>query len=249
MRVFRLIAPALLLASANVCAQSAGSTVLNTNSLPRGYAASAFTAPVAFGAGWGSLGIGSVMETSKKDASVSIAAGVGDPSTLIGLDVATVLSSLSSSSLGEGGLGDDGSFAIKLHKNLGHYTSVAIGASGVGVWGGELMHQNNPAGHYAAISRAVFVGRHVLMLSAGAGHNVTNKNGNGTDVFGSAAFYLTHWFSLIAEYDGLMVNTAVSVSPLARWIPLTISIGAADLATQNNSKPRGMVSAGLAYHF
>jgi hypothetical protein len=227
----------------------AGDTALTAASLPKGYASSAFTAPVAFGAGWGSVGAGVVGETKKQDMSMSVAAGLGDPVDWAGLDVAVVISSLSSSRLGESGFGEDGSVALKLHRTLGDYTSIAIGASAVGVWGTDIMHASNPAGHYLALSRAVFVGDHVLMLSGGAGHNVTNKNGNGDDVLASAAFYATHWLSFIAEYDGFGANAALSVAPLPRRLPVTLTAGLADLLEDHNTRPRIVLMAGIAYRF
>lgn len=226
-----------------------GATALAISPLPVGYAAASLEAPVAFGAGWGSVGIGLVNARTNNDASLSIAAGLGNPDESLGLDVAAVLSSLSDSNLGEAGFGDEGSFAVKLHRNLGGYTAVAVGASAIGRWGGAVFEANNPAGHYLVATRAIFVGDQVLMLSGGAGHNVTNKNGNHNDVFGSAAFYLTHWLSVIAEYDGFNVNAAASVAPVPQWLPLTVTVGCVDLLTDNNPSPRLTIMAGLAYRF
>ncbi|MDB5972482.1 MAG: hypothetical protein JWQ90_4932 [Hydrocarboniphaga sp.] len=238
--------------AALICGPAAagdGATSLAMGPVPVGYAAASFESPVAFGASWGSVGIGMVTERQKGDASLSVAAGLGDPDESAGLDVAVVLSSLSDSSLGSGGFGDEGSFSIKLHRNLGGYTAIAAGASAVGQWGGSVFDANNPAGHYLAITRAVFVGEHVLMLSAGAGHNVSNKNGNDNDIFGSASFYLTHWLSVITEYNGFDTNAAVSVAPMAQWLPLTVTLGYVDLLSDHNSSPRFCVAAGLGFRF
>lgn len=252
MRVRSSLLAAAALSAALHCTSGSASdsgSAITISALPRGYAASAFEAPVAFGGSWGSVGIGVTNERLNGDASVSVAAGLGNPDRYAGLDVAAVFSSLSDSDLGEGGLGDEGSFALKLHRNLGDYTAIAIGASAVSRWGGDLFRANNPAGHYVVITRAFWLGDPVLMLSGGAGHNVTNKNGNDNDVFGSAALYLTHWLSLIAEYDGFNVNAALSLAPLPQWLPLTLTCGYVDLLTDHNPDPRITIMAGLAYHF
>lgn len=216
--------------------------------LPVGFAASAYTAPVALGGSWGSVGVG-MIASQVGDASVSVAAGLGSPEDWVGLDVTTVFSSLSHSNLGEYGFGEEGSFAFKLHRTLGNYTAVAIGASAVAPWGGILLHENNPAGHYVVITRALLSEHHVLMLSGGAGHNVVNKNGNGNGIFGSAAYYPRHWISAIAEYDSFAVNSAVSIAPLSQWIPLTVTVGLYDLLEQHNKTPQLTGMVGLGFHF
>ena len=221
-----------------------GATALTLSDLPVGYAAASFESPVAFGGGWGSVGLGFLYGPGPAghDSSLSVAAGLGDPDGFAGLDVAAVISSLSKTEGGPSGFGEDGSFTLKLHRNLGDYTAVAIGASAIGRWGGDVYMDNNPAGYYAAVTKAVFLGDHVLILSGGAGHN-------GFDVFGSASFYLTPWLSLIAEDNGYLANAAISVAPLPQWLPLTVTTGFVDLLSQHNDHPEWNIIAAIGYHF
>lgn len=229
---------------------SPDTAALSASTLARGFAASAFTSPVAFGSRWGSVGIGGVKTNENGDGSLSAAVGLGDPSDWIGLDVATVFSSLSSSRNSSEGFGDAGSFAIKLHRDLGNYTSIAIGGSGLGRWSDNpSFYANNPEGYYLALSKGLFLGNHVLMVSAGAGKNVTNKNGNSEDVFMALSFYFTHWLSIIAEYDGYCGNSALSLAPFPSVLPLTITVGYVDLFEKHNETPRLNVTAGIGYHF
>jgi len=237
--------------AASAAAPADGATALALSGLPVAYAAGSFESPVGFGGSWGSVGLGFLYGPGSEghDSSMALAVGFGDADEFAALDVATVISSLSASEGGDYGFGEEGSFAVKLHRNLGNYTSVAIGASAIGRWGGEVYMDKNPPGYYAAVSKAVFWGDRVLMLSGGAGHNVTNKTGNGFDVFGSLAVYLTPWLSLIAEDNGHYANAAISVAPLPFWLPLTITTGYVDLLSQHNAHPEWNIIAAVGYHF
>lgn len=219
-----------------------------------GYAASAFVAPVGYGGRTGSLALGMITERERGDASIAVAASVGDPDRWLALDTAVVISSLSDRSLGQAGFGEEGSLAFKLHRNVGESTAVAIGSSAVPRWGGSVYRASNPAGHYVALSHAVPLGNQLLMLSGGAGQNVTNKNGNsddlfGVDLFAALAWYPHHGLSLIGEYDGYCVNAALSVAPLFRWWPLTLTAGYVDLLSDHNRTPRLTLLASVAYAF
>lgn len=255
----RLIQSAACAGLALTAGQAGAAGAFTSFEAPRGYAAASIQSPVAFGGSWGSVGVGMVgvkRAEGRSDSSAAVALGLGDPDDFIGVDGAAVFSSLLDDDGSQEGFGDVGSFELKLHRNLGNYTAIAVGGTSLWSWGNDPgFERNNPEGYYGAVTHASFIGDHVLMLTGGIGKNPVNKPdnkgdfGDDIDLFGSAAYYMTTWSSLIAEYNGFLANLGFSVAPLPRWLPLTVTAGAADIFTQHNKNPRLVVAVSLGFQF
>jgi len=248
-----LVAGALMMASAPVWAQSNTAASVAASDM-KGFAAPALQAPVAFGARWGSVGIGGYGQTcdcNKDDAdgSLGVAFGLGDPDKYAALEVAVASSSL----FGDHGSGDSfgeaGSVGLKLHTNVPGYASFAVGVTGIGKWGSKGFKDANPASVYAVASKMVPVGPFAAVLNIGIGNELYNEPGeDGANVLGSAAFYFTQQISLLAEYTGRFTNAAVSVAPF-RTFPLTITLGATNLGERYGGDVEFAGSIGLGFAF
>lgn len=201
-------------------------------------AGASFGSPMGFGASWGQAGIGAYSQTidgpsDDVDGAVGFAFGLGDAKKIVGLEIGMGLSSLWGDSNSPDGLGDNGAFSAKLHKQLPGAASIAIGATGWGRWGD---HNDSRETSYYVVGTKVFrVGHHVLVANLGAGNRFYNQStgsqgslnttSDNLNALGSLAFYLSPQFSVIADYTGNVLNVGASVAPLKQY-PLTITVGA-----------------------
>jgi hypothetical protein len=218
---------------------------------PLAYAAASLLSPVGFGSRWGAIGIGAYYADQHDDVgNVALSLGLGNPDSLAGAEISIVSSAVRQNEGSDNGLGDLGLFNLKLHRNLGDYTAVAIGATATGKWGDEDHKFNNPAGYYAAATRAIFIGQNVLMISGGLGENVSNKEqASGLEAFASASYYLAPWLSLIVENNGRFTDAAISIAPLPRYVPMTITTGVVNVLERFNQGRRTVITVGMGFHF
>lgn len=220
----------------------------------RGFAAASLQAPLAFGARWGSVGIGGYGQScdcnaDDADGSLGIAFGLGNPDELAALEVSVAASSLFGDTGSGDSFGEAGSMGFKLHTNLPGYAAFAVGVNGTGRWGSEDFTHNNRSSVYAAASKMVSMGPVATVLNIGIGNELYNEpDRNGANVFGSAAVYLLPQLSLIGEYTGRFANAAVSVAPLRR-LPLTLTLGATNLGERYGGKTEfaGSISYGFSF--
>lgn len=216
-----------------------------------GVAAASFQAPVGFGASWGAVGAGAYAQTlgDTEDGAAGVVIGLGDASEYAGLELGAVFSSLTGNN-SEDSFGDSGSFAAKLHTNLPGDAAFAIGVVGAEEWGSSGFKNANSSSVYTAVTKAFQLGSHVAILNLGAGDNVFNSPGkDGIGVFGSGSFYFTEWLSIIGEYSGRFANAAVSIAPLPKYLPLTITLGAINLTEKYGQDVEFGGSIGIGYSF
>lgn len=248
-----LVTGALMLASAPAWAQSntAASTAASDM---KGFAAPALQAPVAYGARWGTFGVGGYGQTcncnkQNEDGSVGVAFGLGDPDKYAALEVSVASSSLFGDTGSGDSFGDAGSFGLKLHTNVPGYASFAVGVNGTGKWGSDNFKKANPASVYAVATKMVPVGQYAAILNLGIGDELYNEpNKDGANVFGSAAFYFTQQISVLAEYTGRFTNAGVSVAPF-RSFPLTVTLGASNLGKRYGGDVEFAGSIGMGFAF
>jgi hypothetical protein len=241
---------ALTFAASNASAQEGIAASSATRTL-QGYAAASFEAPVGFGAGWGSVGGGAFGQTlgNTSDGSAGVSFGLGDPDKYVGLETSAVFSSLTGHGSPDS-FGHDGSFGFKLHTNLPGYAAFGVGVIGTGEWGSKGFKQSNSSSVYAALTKGVQIGDHVAILNIGVGDNAFNEpNKTSMGVFGSGAFYVTNWLSLIAEYSGRFTNAAISIAPLPQFIPLTITLGAINIGERYGQDVEFGGVVGIGYNF
>jgi hypothetical protein len=252
-RKFAAMAGGCLLAFAtNSYAQAESSSV---QSALRGIAAASLQTPVAYGARWRTAGASfyaQSVETAEgnndADGSAAIVLGLGDPDSVVGIDVAVGSSALSQSEGGKSGFGDSGSFAAKVHRNLPGYMAVAVGVSGFGRWG-DLKH-NSKESVYGVVTRFFGLGgAWGLIANLGAGTEGYNDPGeDGVGVLGSLALYYTPRYSLLIEHTGRFTNAGISIAPL-RSLPATVTVGVINIGQRLDldAEAGANISIGYAY--
>jgi len=255
---------ALMLATLDAQAQLADSRggALQTSSAVRGFAAASFTAPIAFGASWGSAGIGVYGQTIEgtpadsgddADGALGFAFGLGDPDRYIALETQVAISSITGAN--DSDFGESGDLGFKLHTNLPGDAALAVGVVGVAPWGkndddddGDG-RRNVESSVYAVGTKVFALGNNPLVVSLGLGDTVFNDpDDEGANVLGSVAFYFTRQFSVIAEYTGRFANLAVSAAPFSS-VPMTVSLGAVNVAEEHNGDVEfgGSISYGFSF--
>ncbi len=225
------------------------------------YAGASFGSPIAFGADWGSAGVGLFGQTLSKsvtgtrgDGSVGVAFGLGDADRYVGLETQVSIADLSSYNGNH--FGDGGALGFKLHTNLGYESAFAVGVIGTGRWGTEK--DTTRASVYAVGTKAFKIGDtspHALVISVGIGDEAfqelnqsTGFGKAGAGVFGSMAFYVTPQISVIADYTGRFLNAGLSVAPF-KSLPFTATLGGINLTNRYDTKPQVGLLLGYGFHF
>ncbi|PTU31174.1 hypothetical protein [Stenotrophobium rhamnosiphilum] len=236
-------AQAQTLVASNAGAQAASS-----------FAGASFGSPIAFGADWGSAGIGVFGQTlsgsgKKGDGSAGVAFGLGDADRYVGLETQVSVSSLSGSS-GDS-FGDSGALGFKLHTNLGSGAAFAVGVNSTARWGKQS--NQNKASLYAVATKAFKIGTtspYALVANVGIGDQAFQEIGQngGAGVFGSLAFYFTPQVSIVADYTGRFLNAGISAAPF-RTLPFTVTLGAVNVTGRYNSDAQVAMTLGYGFHF
>ena len=255
-----ILALALLALSASN-AQAETITAAASSQAATSFAGASFGSPIAFGADWGSAGVGLFGQTQRKsvtgkraDGSAGIVFGLGDADRYVGLE--TQVSAANLVSYTGNRFGDGGAIGFKLHTNLGYESAFAVGVVGAGRWGSEK--DTNRASVYAVATKAFKVGNnspHALVISLGIGDQDfreidadTGFGKSGAGVFGSMAYYITPQISVIADYSGRYLNAGLSVSPF-KSLPFTATLGALDLTNRYNAGTQVGLTLGYGFHF
>lgn len=224
------------------------------------FAGVAFGSPIAFGADWGSAGIGIYGQTLDKDltgedgdGSMGVAFGLGDADRYVGLETVVSISSITGNS-GDS-FGEAGGLGFKLHTNIGHGAAFAVGVLGTGRWGNAA--DANRSSVYAVATKVFQIGStspRALVVNVGIGDEGfqqldTNGFGEpGAGVFGSLAFFITPRISVIADYTGRFLNAGISAAPF-RTLPLTITLGGVNLTDRYETDPQLAMTVGYGFHF
>lgn len=207
-----------------------------------------FGSPTAFGADWGTAGIGIGGATLPKssdddyDGSAGFVLGLGDANTFIGVETIVSVVSLKES------FGEDGSVAFKAHTNLPGGMAIAVGLENTLRWGEAEQGESSV---YIAGSKVLDLdpGSDVLPLAItlGLGDNRFNDPGeSGANVFGALALIPHEQFSLIADYAGTGLNLGVSIVPI-RAVPLIVSLGFVNVTERNEGDSE--FAGGIGYSF
>lgn len=261
---------AFALAGATAQAQSSTVSSAVPQTVNHSYAGASFGSPIAFGADWGTVGIGVFGQTlpnefrgtkvdSKDDVDGSAALffGLGDADRYVGLEVAIISSSLTgsgdtSSSPDPDEFGEAGGISLKLHTNLPGGAAIGFGVIGTGRWGES--EDQNTSSVYANATKvfAIDTGttRHALVLNIGVGDGQFTSSiaDDGVNAFGSAAFYLTRQYSLIVDYTGRYTNIGVSAAPFDGF-PVTLTLGAVNVGERFDSKAQFGGTLGYTFSF
>jgi hypothetical protein len=248
---------AIAVAAATAYAQ--GSVISVPQRAPNSYAGASFGSPTAFGADWGSVGLGVYAQTlpdeiedEDVDGSAALVFGLGDANKYVGLETAVITSSLTDSAGSGDGFGEAGGLAFKLHTNVPGGAALAIGVIGTSRWG--VAEDTNESSVYANASKVFSIdtgsSRHALVATLGVGDGAfTNDlDDSGVNVFGTLAFYITRQLSLIADHTGRFTNVGLSVAPI-NGIPLVATLGAVNVTERFDSDTQFGGTLGYTFSF
>ncbi|HVT36116.1 MAG TPA: hypothetical protein VHE37_11040 [Nevskiaceae bacterium] len=220
---------------------------------------------MAFGAGWGDLGVGIGGATQPGsggqhyDGSASIVGGIGNPDKYVGLEAGLNIISLRDSGAGDS-FAHDGNMAFKFHSNLPGEVSVGVGVENVVRWGKPKT--GDPAKGIPPTRSSVYgVGTRIFDLNPGGSnklplavnlgvgnHRFTSSGKGSVGAFGGVALLPLPSLSLIADWTGPELNAGVSWAPLPRW-PLTVSLGAANVTSRRAGHPEFAGGIGYGFHY
>jgi len=226
--------------------------LLQSSSAPSVAPGIVFGSPTAFGADWGTIGVGVGGATLPKtsaddyDGSAGFVFGLGDAEKFIGLETIVNVVSLTE------GFGDDGSVAFKAHTRLPGGMSIAVGLENTLRWGDA----DSPAGE----SSVYIAGTKIFDLDSGAGSlplavnlglgdgRFNDPGDSGANVFGGIAIMPHEQVSLIADYAGTGLNLGASFVPV-RSVPLIISLGFVNVTERNNRDAEFAGGIGYSHSF
>lgn len=251
---------------AGAVAHAQGSTISSSvTQVSRSYAGASFGSPLAFGADWGTLGVGIfgqtlpdqfngiVIDDEDVDGSAAIFIGLGDANRYVGLETAIVTTSLTGSSIqGDDGFGESGGLAFKLHTNLPGGAAIALGVIGAARWGNAEDAAESSVYANATKVFALDVGgsKRALVATIGVGDGTFSDSleDDSINLFGALAFYFTREVSLILDHTGRYTNLGVSVAPFG-GIPLILTAGALNLAERFDSDVQFGGTLGYTFSF
>lgn len=228
--------------------------LLNRLNAPAASPGIAFGSPVAFGMGWGQVGVGIGGATTDDannddlDGSASVSFGLGDARKWVALETTANIISITNNGANSN-FGEDGSFNLKLHTSLPGRAAFAVGVQNVGRWGGA---EGGSSSVYAAATKFFELSNNPnkplpLAVNVGIGDNrFENNGGDGASLFGSVAIVPHQQVSVIADWTGRDLNAGVSMVPLRQY-PLTLSLGVVNLAERLGAKTE--FAGGLGYSF
>lgn len=248
------------IAVAATTAYAQGSAIAVLQRTPNSYAGASFGSPIAFGADWGSIGVGvygqtlpdELDEEEDVDGSAALVFGLGDADKYVGLETAVISSSLTDSRGSGDGFGEAGGLAFKLHTNVPGGAALAIGVIGTGRWG--VAEDENESSVYANATKvfAIDTGstRHALVATIGVGDGAftDDLDDDGVNVFGSLAFYVTRQLSLIVDHTGRFTNVGLSVAPI-NGFPLVATLGAVNVGERFDSDVQFGGTLGYTFSF
>ena len=227
--------------------------------LPNSAAKSIMT-PSAWGAAFGSafVGAGAVGRTpylSSADGIVAMGYGMGDPVLNVGLQVGTTVSDLSEF--------DNISFSFKVHRYLARGTTLAVG--GESLFSNDTFTDDAGDTFYFVVSHVVQafgssrpgIGRVHVSAGVGSGRFARKsdrdfsegKGRNGTAVFGNVAVEVAGGTNIILEWSGTNLHTGVSRTIQTRNVPISLTLGVADLTNYSGDGIRVLGGAAMAVSF
>jgi hypothetical protein len=206
-----------------------------------------FLTPTGWGASDGTVflsvgGTSPAPYSDKNDGGMMAGIGIGNPNENVGFHVGVVNYDLSDwNRIG---------LNMQLHRYLGSGSSIAIGAEGIMLTGGDLT--DGEESYYIVFSQGLLdkvqvnneTSRTKLHYSIGVGSGrfsekspadvASGKGEDGTWVFGNVAYELFDEFNVIGEWNGINLSASVGKTFfISNSVPVAVTIGLADL-TKNS---------------
>ena len=212
--------------------------------------------PTAFGAAWGDAFVGAGYQQRVRfrnlgDGAVSGGAGFGNPRRNIGVEItATSYSTLRQ------GLATNGSASIKVHRVINPHLGIAAGFENAVPWGDT----DGGSSLYAVASRLIPVRQDPSKIFGGIGISVgvgnarfrserdIYANRDGINVFGNFSVRISDAVTGVADWTGQDLNAGAAVR-LPGPLPLSLSLGFADLTHNAGDGARFIAGAGWAFRF
>lgn len=210
--------------------------------------------PSAYGASWGSFGIGFGFQErarfiDQSDGVIGIGFGIGNPQKNVGAQIGVSLVDVSSPFR-------DGAVNVKLHRRLPQDFSVALGVQGITTWGntdgGSSVYGVTTKRFRLKQDRTKPFSELYASLGLGGGQFRSESdinNGNETiGVFGSLAVKIIEPVGLVTEWTGQDLTIGIPLV-LFRRLPLVIVPAITDITGTAGDGARFVVGAGYSFSF
>lgn len=213
------------------------------------------SAPAGLVPGWGVVfaGVsGTHNSVENKDGALGFGFGYGNPYESIG---GAVSFSTGSVNPDDGGAFNRGNLNLSVGHTFSQYGfGVAVGMTGAQLWH-DNSHDDIDPSFYASVTKLLPNDVIPVIVTAGLGNNAyadTNDTGDKKDKvypFASVAAYIMPQMSLIADFTSGVTTLGVGIVPSPK-LPITITLGAYDVAEQGNQGVTsfiGGISAAYAF--
>ena len=210
--------------------------------------------PSAYGASWGSAGIGfgfqeRVRFVDQSDGVIGLGFGLGNPQTSIGAQVGISLVDVDAPFR-------DGAINLKLHRRLPQDFAVALGVQGLATWG----NTDGGSSVFGVATKRLKLRRDrtklfseiYTTLGVGGGQfrseSDINEGNENVGVFGSLAIKVSRPIGLVAEWTGQDVTFGVPLVPF-RKLPLVVVPAITDITGSAGDGTRFIFGLGYTYSF
>ncbi len=189
------------------------------------------------------------------DGIVGLGYGMGDPVLRVGLQIGTAISDLSQF--------NNVSFSFKLHRYLARGTTIALGAESL--FSDDAISDDAGDSFYLVVSHVVQslgldrpgIGRVHVSVGLGSGRFARKsdrdfsegKGRNGTIVFANVAVEVARGTNMVLEWSGTNLLTGVSRTVQVQRVPISLSLGLADLTAYSGDGARLVAAAAMALAF
>lgn len=210
--------------------------------------------PSAYGASWGSFGIGFGFQErarfiDQSDGVIGLGFGLGNPQKNVGAQIGVSLVDVSSPLR-------DGAVNLKLHRRLPKDVSVALGVQGITTWGntdgGSSVYGVTTKRFKLRQDRTKPLSELYTSLGLGGGQFRSESdinNGNETiGVFGSIAVKVIEPVGLVTEWTGQDLTVGIPLV-LFRKLPLVIVPAVTDITGTAGDGARFVIGAGYSFSF
>jgi hypothetical protein len=208
--------------------------------------------PSAYGSSWGGVGIGlgaqeRVRFADKRDATMGLSLGLGDPKKNVGLQLGLGLTNLSD-------IFDRGKLSWKLHREIDTNDHIAIGGTSLFNWGGG---DGGSSGYGVYTHRFELkeeptapLGELTISLGLGGGQFRKEKDIQAGDnylgLFGGASLRVAEPVNAIVEWTGQDLTLGLSIAPFPQ-IPIVITPALTDLTGTAGDGTRFILGIGYGF--
>ena len=227
-----------LAASSTLAIGAENLTTAHNHLTPIAPPAMGISIPIGYGAQGGQMfaAIGGTTTDSPAnddlDGSAAIGIGFGNSDDFVALEVVANIISLTNNAPGSD-IGEEGTFSVKLSRDIGQSSAISIGAENISTWGDATSGTNASA--YVAYTKIGSLSDDQnnplsYSLTIGLGSERfqdldNSQRDTAPGLFAGVALAVHPQVGLVADYNGNFANVGISLIPL-RSIPLGITLSA-----------------------